>query len=104
MVQLDTFIRKAMTDEKEHWRYFFYLEKGSDLDRGFEILKNMHNIGLCGRLPYFARNILRDRGCQVRVSSEKSKTSKLNIWFPQRSMLSVTLFAIKINLLRKSLY
>ena len=53
-------------------------------------MKNIHDIGLKSRLPLFIQNFLNDREFKVKVGSTLSE-------LPQGSILSVTLFSIKIN-------
>ena len=52
-------------------------------------------------MPCFVRNFLREREFQVRVSTGTSEVRSQDIGVPQGSILSVTLFAVKINSLAK---
>ena len=60
-------------------------------------MKNIHDIGLKGRLPLFIQNVLNDREFKVKVDSTLSELHKQEQAVPQGSILSVTLFSIKIN-------
>ena len=60
-------------------------------------MKNIHDIGLKGRLPLFIQNFLNDREFKVKVGSTLSELHKQEQGVPQGSILSVTLFSIKIN-------
>ena len=53
-------------------------------------MKNIYGIGLKGRLPLFIQNFLN-------VGSTLSELYKQEQGLPQGSILSVTLFSIKIN-------
>ena len=59
--------------------------------------KDLHDLGLKGRLPLFIQSFLEDRTMQVRVGSTLSDLYNQEQGVPQRSILSTTLFNIKIN-------
>jgi hypothetical protein len=58
-------------------------------------------MGLEGKLPNFISNFLSDREFIVRVNSTYSDIQEQEMGVPQGSILSVTLFSIKINSLAK---
>ena len=60
-------------------------------------------MGLKGKLPNFISNFLSDRRFNVRVNSTYSDIQEQEMGVPQGSILSVTLFSIKINSLAKIL-
>ena len=60
-------------------------------------MKNIHDIGLKGQLPLFIQNFLNNREFKVKVGSTLSELHKQEQGVPQGSILSVTLFSIKIN-------
>ena len=60
-------------------------------------MKDLHDIGLRGRLPNFISNFLSDRSFNVRIGSTLSDTFAQEQGVPQGSILSPTLFNIKIN-------
>ena len=62
-----------------------------------EIMKDLHGFGLRGRLPIFISNFLQDRSFKVRVVSTFSDSHPQEMGVPQGSILSVTLFSVKIN-------
>ena len=62
-------------------------------------MKDLHDIGLRGRLPNFISNFLSDRSFNVRIGSTLSDTFEQEQGVPQGSVLSPTLFNIKITLL-----
>ena len=76
---------------------FFYLEKAYDTTWGYGILKDIHKLGLRGRLPIFIENFLADRIMQVRVGSSLSDYYDQEQGVPQGGVLSTTFFNIKIN-------
>ena len=60
-------------------------------------MKNIHDISLKGRLPLFIQNFLNSREFKVKVGSTLSELHAQEQGVPQGSILSVTLFSIKIN-------
>ena len=60
-------------------------------------LKDIHKLGLRGRLPTFIETFLADRAMQVRVGSSLSDYYDQEQGVPQWDVLSTTLFSIKIN-------
>ena len=59
--------------------------------------KDIHKLGLRGRLPTFIESFLADRTMQVRVGSTLSDLYDQEQGVPQGGVLSTTLFNIKIN-------
>ena len=60
-------------------------------------MKDLHSFGLRGRLPNFVKSLLSDRQFRVQIGSTFSNLYKQEEGVSQRSILSVTLFNIKIN-------
>ena len=60
-------------------------------------MKDLHNIGLRGRLPNFISNFLSHRSFNIRIGSPLVDTFKQEQSVPQGSILFPTLFNIKIN-------
>ena len=56
-----------------------------------------NDLGLKGRLPMFIQSFLADRTIQVRIGSTLSDLYDQEQGVPQGSILSTTLFNIKIN-------
>ena len=73
------------------------MEKAYDTTWRYGILKDIHKLGLRGRLPTFIENFLADRTMQVRVGSSLSDYYDQEQGVPQGGVLSTTLFSIKIN-------
>ena len=80
LVRFETFCREAYD---KTWKYV--------------IMKDLHGFGLRGRLPNFISNFLKDRSFKVRVGSTFSDSHPQEMGVPQGSILSVTLFSVKIN-------
>ena len=82
---------------------FFGLEKAYDTTWKYSILRVLHAFGVKGRLENFVESYLANRSIQVRVGSTLSDTFELSQGVPQGSILSTTLFNIKINSIIKCL-
>ena len=84
MIRLETFIRDAFVNREHVVSVFFDLEKAHDTTWRYGILKDLHDLGLRGRLPVFIRSFLEDRTMQVRVGSTLSdfydKERKMTSW------------------------
>ena len=97
LVRLESFIRDAFIKKEHVVAVFFYLEKAYDTTWKHGILKDLHDMGFRGHLPDFILNFLADREFRVRVGSTMSDLHEQEMGVPQGSILSVTLFSIKIN-------
>ena len=62
-----------------------------------EIMRDLHGFGLGGHLPISIAHFLKDRSFKVRVRSTFSDSHLQEMGVPQGSILSVTLFSVKIN-------
>ncbi|HIP82064.1 MAG TPA: reverse transcriptase-like protein, partial [Desulfocapsa sulfexigens] len=103
LVRLESFVRNAFINKQHAVSIFFDLEKAYDTTWKYGILKDLHSFGLKGLLPQFIAKFLYDRKFQVRVGSTLSEIFDQEMGVPQGSILSVTLFSIKINSLAKVL-
>ena len=97
LVRLETFIRDAFVKKEHVVAVFFDLEKAYDTTWRYGIMKDIHKLGLRGRLPTFIESFLADRAMQVRVGSTLSDLYDQEQGVPQGGVLSTTLFNIKIN-------
>ena len=103
LVRLETFIRDAFLNKQEVVSIFFDLEKAYDTTWKYGILKDLHEAGLRGRMPVFISKFLDNRNFRVRIGSTFSDSFEQEMGVPQGSILSVTLFSLKINSLAKVL-
>ena len=94
---METFIRDAFVKKEHVVAVFFDLEKAYDTTWRYGIMKDIHKLGLRGRLPTFIESFLADRAMQVRVGSTLSDLYDQEQGVPQGGVLSTTLFNIKIN-------
>ena len=97
LVRLDTHLRHSFASKKVSVGVFFDLAKAYDTTWRYGILRDLHLMGLRGNLPKFIREFLRERKFHVVVGSAHSTERMQIAGIPQGCILSVTLFAIKIN-------
>ena len=84
-------------------KVFFDLEKAYESTWKFGIMRDLHSAGLRGRLPLFIENFLKNRQFHVRLGSSYSDLFEQEMGIPQGSILSVTLFGLKINSIVKAI-
>jgi len=97
LVSLETYIRDGFARGCHVVSVFFDLEKAYDTTWKYGIMMDLHSMGLRGHLPCFIEKFLADRSFQVRVSGTVSSPHPQEMGVPQGSVLSVTLFSVKIN-------
>ena len=61
------------------------------------MIRDLYKVGLRGRMPMFIQNFLSNRVFRVRLGSVYSDIHGQEMGVPQGSILSVTLFILKIN-------
>ena len=66
-------------------------------------MKDIHSLGLRGRLPNFIKSFLSDRQFRVQIGSTFTNLCKQEEGIPQGSIMSVTLFNKKINSITRCL-
>ena len=103
LVRLETFIREVFVQKQHTVAVFFDLEIAYDTTWKHGIMKDFFDAGLQGQLLLFIEGFLQNRHFQVRLGSHLSDVFKQEMGVPQGSILSVTLFALKINSIVKSL-
>ena len=89
--------REAFIHNQHLVSVFFDLEKAYDTTWKYGIMKDLHGLGLRGHIPIFIAHFLKDRSFKVRVGSTFSDSHLQEMGVPQGSILSVTLFSVKIN-------
>ena len=100
-IRLETFVREAFIKKEHLTAVFFYL--AYDTTWKYGIMRDLSDIGLKGGLPHFIDNFLSNRNFKVRVGTNLSDFQGQEEGVPKGSILSVTLFSIKINNIVKAL-
>ena len=103
LVRLESFIREAFIQRQHAVAVFFDLEKAFDCTWKYDIMKDLHQAGLRGRLPCFIEGFVKNRQFSVRLGACLSGMFDQEMGVPQGSVLSVTLFALKINSIVKAI-
>ena len=102
LVRFETFIREAFIKKEHVVSVFFDLESAYDTTWKYGIMNDLHDFGIRGRLAYFISAFLNERQFRVRVGDTLSNPHEQEMGVPQGSILSVTLFSVKINNIVKS--
>ena len=97
LLRLETSIREAFIKQQHLVAIFFDLEKAYDTAWKYGILKDLHDSGLRGYLPTFISNFLQNRNFRVKFGDTFSEKFPQEMGAPQGSILSPTLFNLKIN-------
>ena len=97
LTRLDTYIRKGFASNSVTTGIFFDLEKAYDTTWRYGIMRDLHNMGLRGRLPLYIDAFLQERRFRVSINNHLSDVFTQIAGVPQGSILSVTLFSVKIN-------
>ena len=97
LIRLETWVREGLVNREHVVAIFFDLEKAYDTTWKYGILSDLFKAGLRGHLTNFISNFLENRQFKVRIGSTLSDLYDQEMGVPQGSILSVTLFALKIN-------
>ncbi|GBL82167.1 hypothetical protein AVEN_252363-1 [Araneus ventricosus] len=103
LLALETDIRTTFLKRQHLVAIFFDIEKAYDRTWRYGILQDLFNCNLRGNLPIFIQNFLRLRQFRVKVGYQLSDPFIQEEGVPQGSVLSVALFALKINSIFKHL-
>ena len=72
LVSLERYVRDAFAQKQQAVGLFFDLEKAYETTWQYGIIRDLHRIGLRGRLPVFVSEYLRDRRIRVRIGNTLS--------------------------------
>ena len=97
LIRFESFIRETFIKREHMIAVFFDLEKAYDTTWKYGILKDLHALGIRGHMAFFIQNFLDGRQFKIRVGAALSDGFDQEQGVPQGSILSVTLFSIKIN-------
>ena len=97
LVSLERYLRDAFAQRQQAVGLFFDLEKAYDTTWQYGIIRDLHRIGLRGRLPVFVSEYPRDRRIRVRIGTTLSDEFYPEEGVPTGGVLAVTCFGLKIN-------
>ena len=97
LIRLESFTRDSFLKGNHVVSVFFYLEKAYDTVWKYGVTRDLHKIGLRVQMPMFIHNFLTNRVFRVRLGSVYSNIHEQEMGVPQGSILSVTLFILKIK-------
>ncbi|WP_316399482.1 reverse transcriptase domain-containing protein [Bradyrhizobium sp. 33ap4] len=103
LARLETVIRESFVRRQHCVSIFFDLEKAYDTTWRYGILQDLYSYGIRGRMLKLIQNFLRDRFFRVRVGTTYSRLFQQENGVPQGSVLSVTLFIVKMNSIAKAI-
>ena len=91
LVSLERYLRDAFAQRQQAVCLFFDLEKAYETTWQYGIIRDLHRIGLRGRLPVFVSEYFRDRQIQVRIGTTlwwiQPRGGCSNWWCPGCDML-----------------
>ena len=94
---LENQVRTAFSKQEHLVSVFFDIEKAYDTTWRRGILRDLFEMKFRGSLPNFVEKFFFNRKFKVRIGNHTSKTFIHEEGVPQGSVISVTLFLIKIN-------
>ena len=96
LVSLEMYVRDAFAWKQQAVGLFFDLEKAYETTWQYGIIRDLHRIGLRGRLPVFVSEYLRDRRIWVRIGNILSDEFYPE-GVPTGGVLAITCVGLKIN-------
>ena len=97
LIRLEDAIRTAFARNEHYIAIFFDLERAYDMTWRGGILSDLYKIGMRGLLPKYIAAFLDKRFFKTKFAGAYSSRLEQENGVPQGAVLSVTLFALKIN-------
>ena len=97
LVSLERYVRDAFAQRQQAVGLFFDLEKAYETIWQYGIIRDLHRIGLRGRLPVFVSEYLRNRRIRIRIGTILSDEFQPEEGVPTGGVLAVTCYGLKIN-------
>ena len=97
LMNLTNQIQQGFVKQQQTIGVFFDLEKAYDTTWRFGIIKQLHKMGIRGKMIRFINSFLSERFIKVKIGNRISKAFPQEEGVPQGSILSVTCFAVAIN-------
>ena len=101
LVRLEAYVRKSLAEGKRVVAVFVDLEKAYDRAWRYGMKKEMHRLGLRGRLPLFVSNFMEGRLFRIRMNQQLSQEYEQESGIAQGSKLSVTMFSLLMNTIKE---
>ena len=95
--RLESAVREVFINKEHLVAVYFDLEKAYDTTWKYGIMKDLHDADLRGRMSTFISKFLSNRKFCIRIGGTLSEIYNQEEGVPQGSILSVTLFSLKIN-------
>ena len=95
-MSLERYVQDAFARKQQAVGLFFDLERAYETTWQYGIIRDLHRIGLIGRLPVFVSEYLRDRRIRVRIGNTNSDEFYPE-GVPTGGVLAVTYFGLKNN-------
>jgi len=97
IVRFESYLREAFVRQSHTVAIFFDIDKAYDTTWKHGILQDLQNMHLKGHPPNFIKNFLSDRKFSVQLLNTLSDQYDQEAGVPQGSIISTTLFIVKIN-------
>ena len=97
LVSLKRYVRDAFARKQQTVGLIFDLEKAYETTWQYGIIRDLHRIGLRGRLPFFVSEYFRDHRIRVRIGNTLSDEFYPEDRVPTGGVPAVTCFGLKIN-------
>ena len=103
LTRLEHHIKTGFSKKQLVFSIFFDIEKAYDMTWRYGIIQDLHKAGLRGSLPKYLTAFLAERLFSVKIKNHLSTVKLQQNGIPQGSVLSVTLFILKINGITKDI-
>ena len=97
LVSLERYLWDAFAQRQQAVGLFFDLQKAYETTWQYIIIRDLHRIGIRGRLPVFVSEYLRDHRIRIRIGTILSDEFYPEEGVPTGGLLAVTCFGLKIN-------
>ncbi len=97
LIRLEQYVCDGFIKKEHVIAVYFDLEKAYDTTWKYGILRDLHKMGFRCNLPIFTSRFLSNRRFGVQIGNTMSNVYTQEQGVPQGSIVSVTLFMIKIN-------
>ena len=103
LVTLESFIREAFISKSHVLSVFFDVEAAYDRCWKYGVLRDLHRLGIRGKLPIFISNFLKNRSFKVKNGATLSSSYIQEEGYPQGALISILLFIVQMDGLKRYL-